>query len=70
MIPAEQVLRQYSEKVYKVLYPLFESTFSELQRLCQIGNTDLCFALMLLIRENKIKPKAKNGRIYYLIHSV
>lgn len=69
MVPAEPVLRQYSERVYNVLLSLFESTFRELQQVCLLDDTDLCFALMLLMKENKIVPKAKNGKIYYLIHS-
>lgn len=67
MVPAEPILKQYSEKVYSVLLSLFESTFKELQQMCKIKDTDLCFSLMYLIKENKIAQKRKDNNIYYHI---
>lgn len=67
MIPNERTIRQYGEKVHKVLLYLLESTFGELQRLCQLGNVELCFALMYLLKEDRITQEYNKGHVYYKI---
>ena len=42
-----------------------ECTFEELQRLCQLKNVELCFALIFLLKEDKIEQESNNGYICY-----
>lgn len=67
MIPKEKALRQYGDIVYGALSSLIECTFGELQRICQIEDTDLCFALMYLLKQNKVMQQQHDGAIYYRV---
>lgn len=69
MIPNEDTIKRYSDKVYRVLPDLSCGTFEEIQLLCQMGNTELCFALIYLLRENKIKQEYANGQVRYKMKS-
>jgi len=40
----------------------------ELQKICQLGNTELCLALVQLIQENKIKQDRNEQGIYYVLN--
>ena len=51
----KQTIINNSKKVYACMYQMIHYTFNELQKICQLGNTELCLALVQLIQENKIK---------------
>ena len=51
----KQTIINNSKKVYACMYQMVHYTFNELQKICQLGNTELCLALVQLIQENKIK---------------
>ena len=54
-----------SKKVYACMYQMVHYTFNELQKICQLGNTELCLALVQLMQENKIKQDRNEQGIYY-----
>ena len=65
MIPNEQNIRAYGEKVHEVMRSLPECTFEDLQRLCQLKDVELCFTLIFLLKEKKIEQEYNKGYVYY-----
>ena len=63
-------IKSNSRKVYDVIARCTRCTFAELQGLCHLANTDLCMALVQLIRENKIEQKSGKQGVYYCLSSV
>lgn len=51
-----------------IRYQMVHYTFNELQKICQLGNTELCLALVQLIQENKIKQDRNEQGIYYVLN--
>lgn len=68
MIPDDYTIRRQGEKVYEVLFPLLSGTFEEIQALCKIRSHELCFALMFLLKENRIIQEFADGKVYYKIN--
>lgn len=61
----EETIKTNSVKLYAMLNEEEPYTFVQLQTLSHLDNTDLCMALIQLIRENQIEQKNEEG-IYYL----
>lgn len=64
----KQTIINNSKKVYACMYQMVHYTFNELQKICQLGNTELCLALVQLIQENKIKQDRNEQGIYYVLN--
>ena len=64
----KQTIINNSKKVYACMYQMVHYTFNELQKICQLGNTELCLALVQLIQENKIKQDRNEHGIYYVLN--
>ncbi len=60
-----QFIKKNSLKVYDILLRYTRCTFSELQRQCGLASTDLCMALVQLLKENKIEQVSEKQGIYY-----
>ncbi len=60
-----QFIKTNSRKVYDILLRYTRCTFNELQRLCGMESTDLCMALVQLIKENKIEQVSEKQGVYY-----
>ena len=64
----KQTIINNSKKVYACMYQMVHYTFNELQKICQLGNTELCLALVQLMQENKIKQDRNEQGIYYVLN--
>ena len=61
-----QAIRTNSRKVYDILLRYTRCTFGELENLCNMASTDLCMAILQLLREKKIEQVSENqGNVYY-----
>ncbi len=60
-----QAIRTNSRKVYDILLRYTRCTFGELENLCNMASTDLCMAILQLLREKKIEQVSGNQGIYY-----
>ena len=49
-----QAIKSNSRKVYDILLRYTRCTFGELEKRCNLASTDLCMALLQLLREKKI----------------
>ncbi len=58
-------IRQNSAMVYDLLHHSTRCTFNELQKGCNLSNTDLCLALANLMRDNRISQNREEEEIYY-----
>ncbi len=65
---SKQTIISNSKKVYANMYQMVYYTFNELQKICQLGNTELCLALVQLIQEKKIKQGRNKQGIYYVLN--
>lgn len=65
---SKQTIISNSKKVYASMYQMVYYTFNELQKICQLGNTELCLALVQLIQEKKIKQGRNKQGIYYVLN--
>lgn len=65
-----QFIKGNSRKVYDILLRYTRCTFDELQRLCNLASTDLCMALVQLLRENKIEQVSEKQGIYYRLATI
>ena len=67
-----QSIKSNSRRVYDILLRYTRCTFGELENLCNLASTDLCMALLQLLREKKIEQVSGNHGVYYrpaLIHA-
>ncbi len=61
-----QAIKTNSRKVYDILLRYTRCTFGELENLCNMASTDLCMAILQLLREKKIEQVSENqGNVYY-----
>ena len=60
-----QFIKSNSKKVYDILRHYTRCTFDQLQRLCNLASTDLCFALAQLMKEHKIEQFSDRQVVYY-----
>ncbi len=60
-----QSIKSNSRRVYDILLRYTRCTFGELENLCNLASTDLCMALLQLLREKKIEQVSGNQGIYY-----
>lgn len=58
-------IKTHSKQVYNILLRYTRCTFGQLQKLCNLANTDLCFALVQLLKENKIEQVNEGHGVYY-----
>ncbi|WP_300725015.1 hypothetical protein [uncultured Bacteroides sp.] len=54
-------------KVYSSMKRIGRYSFSELQRLTELTNTDLCLALIHLIAENKVEQNVNENGVFYTL---
>ncbi|MCL1615385.1 winged helix-turn-helix domain-containing protein [Bacteroides sp. ET71] len=60
-----QAIKTNSRKVYDILLRYTHCTFGELEKRCNLASTDLCMALLQLLREKKIEQVSENEGVYY-----
>lgn len=65
MIINNERIKEDSINVYKAMNRMVHYSFNELQRLCHLESTDLCLALIQLLRESKIEQNRDKTGIYY-----
>lgn len=64
----ENTIRINGDAVYEAMQSLHQGgTFVELQNLCHIKDTDLCFVLMYLLKEKKIIQMVNNNIVIYKV---
>lgn len=59
----EDIIKANSDKVY-ALMGNGRYTFTYLQEKSQLESSDLCIALLILIRDNRIRQQ-NDGKVYY-----
>lgn len=67
MIPDKELIEQCSETAYAVLATKEGCTLQELQSLCNLDSTDLCFALLHLLKEKRIESAFDDGKVTYRV---
>ena len=60
-----QAIKTNSRKVYDILLRYTRCSFGELEKRCNLASTDLCMALLQLLREKKIEQVSENEGVYY-----
>ncbi|HIZ01482.1 MAG TPA: winged helix-turn-helix domain-containing protein [Candidatus Bacteroides merdipullorum] len=65
-----QAIKTNSRKVYDILLRYTRCSFGELEKRCNLASTDLCMALLQLLRENKIEQVSGQQGIYYRLAAV
>ena len=61
-----QAIKTNSRKVYDILLRYTRCTFGELENLCNMASTELCMAILQLLREKKIEQGSENpGTVYF-----
>lgn len=65
-----QAIKTNSRKVYDILLRYTRCSFGELEIRCNLASTDLCMALLQLLRENKIEQVSGQQGIYYRLAAV
>lgn len=56
-----------AEKIMKVMKTGYRYTLAKLQDITSFGTTDLCMAILVLIRENKVKQFQCEDGICYTV---
>ena len=65
MLINKELISKNSTLLYGKMKKMYRYTFSELQKLANLGSTDLCLALIQLLQENKImQDKGPQGICY------
>ena len=65
MIINKELISKNSTLLYGKMKKMYRYTFSELQKLANLESTDLCLALIQLLKENKImQDKGPQGICY------
>ena len=65
MIINKELISKNSTLLHGEIKKMYRYTFSELQKLANLGSTDLCLALIQLLQENKImQDKGPQGICY------
>lgn len=68
MISDKEHIRENSTFLYGKMKRMYHYTFSELQRLANLGSTELCLALIQLLREDKItQDRGPQGICYAVV---
>ena len=65
-----QAIKTNSRKVCDILLRYTRCSFGELEKRCNLASTDLCMALLQLLRENKIEQVSGQQGIYYRLAAV
>lgn len=65
MILDKEHIRKNSTLLYGKMKKMYHYTFGELQRLANLGNAELCLALIQLLQEDKITQDRDPQGIYY-----
>lgn len=66
MIIDKPYIRKNSLLLYSKMKTMCSYTFDELQKLVNLGSTELCLALMELLQENKISQHRDKQGISYM----
>lgn len=69
-MPDKDKIQQFSETVYNVLSSSDGYSFTALEELSGIRSVDLCFALMYLMKENKVKQEIEDNIVLYKIENM
>lgn len=68
MIIDKEHIRKNSVVLYGKMKKMYRYTFDELQRLANLGSTELCLALIQLLREDKItQDRGPQGICYAVV---
>lgn len=59
------LIKRNSMQVYNILSHYTRCTFAQLEQLCHMASTDLCLALVQLMRENKVEQYTDSRIVYY-----
>lgn len=63
-----KIIQKNADALIRIMKVGYQYTLTKLQELATIGTTELCMALLVLIRENKVKQFcSKEGIRYTLI---
>ena len=63
-----KIMTMNAEKVFRAMKKGYQYTLAKLQEITTIGATELCMALLVLIKDKKIKQfKSSDGVQYTLV---
>ncbi|MBQ8500779.1 MAG: winged helix-turn-helix domain-containing protein [Bacteroides sp.] len=62
----KEIIIRNSRLLYNLLQRMYRYTFSELQRICKLSDTDLCLAIGRLLQEGKMKMDRGEQGVYYM----
>lgn len=66
MILDKQHIRKNSIFLYGKMKRMYHYTFNDLQKLANLGSTELCLALMQLLQEKKITQERRPCGVCYV----
>ncbi|MBQ8224839.1 MAG: hypothetical protein IJZ86_05785 [Bacteroides sp.] len=64
---AKELIKRNSMLLCSLMKQMYHYTFNELQHICQLGDTDLCLAIVRLLQEGKLQQSRNGQNVYYML---
>ena len=62
-----EIIKRNSTLLCRLMKRMYKYTFGELQRICKLGDTDLCLAIVRLLQEGRLTQERGNRCVYYVL---
>ena len=63
----KNIIRTNADKIIRLMKVGYEYTLTKLEEITTFGITELCMALLVLIRDNKVKQFQSNEGVRYIL---
>lgn len=67
MIINMELIKKNGSRIIGMMRQMCRYSFEELQHFTRLGTTELCLALVLLVREGKIEQNRDESGVYYAL---
>lgn len=65
-IEAKEAIKRNSTLLYGAMKRMYRYTFTELQRLCRLSDTDLCLAIVCLLQQGRVRQGKDEEGVCYM----
>lgn len=63
----KNIIRTNADKIIRLMKVGYEYTLTKLEEITTFGITELCMALLVLIRDNKVRQFQNNEGVRYIL---
>lgn len=63
----KNIIRTNADKIIRLMKVGYEYTLTKLEEITTFGITELCMALLVLIRDNKVRQFQSNEGVRYIL---